>query len=306
MSSATLGLDIGGTKIASGLVGLDGTVAEADATPTLGSGRQVVDQVAEIIDTYRTRHPIDTVGLAVPGGVDPRTGIITAAPNLAWLGLDLADRLHTHLPSSIFVHVDNDAGAAAWAEHRFGRHRDGDSLLLVTVGTGLGGGVVANGALVRGFTGAGGEIGHLPLLPGGRTCECGSHGCWEQYASGQALHRAAQAAGWDTATAGYDILRAAHQGDSEAADVVAGVAAHLVHGIMILTAILDPARVLLGGGLGTDPLFHFFVQEAAAQAELTPPRARVPLHPASLGVMAGVIGAADLARHATCGIATRA
>ena len=295
MSGPALGLDVGGTKIASGMVDLDGTVVEVATTPTREAGPEVIGQVAAIIDAYRARHDVTTVGLVVPGGVDPRTGVVTAAANLGWRDLDLV----TRLSSPVRMYVDNDANAAAWAEHRFGRHPHGDSVVLVTVGTGLGGGIVVNDQVVRGFRGAGGEIGHVPLQPGGRACECGSHGCWEQYASGRALHRAAQAAGWGTATAGHDVLRAARQGNPIAAKIVAEVAAHLVHGIMVLTAVLDPAQVLLGGGLGTDPLFQPFVQHAAAEAELTLPRTRVPIRPASLGALAGVIGAADLARTAT-------
>ncbi|WNV86002.1 ROK family protein [Umezawaea sp. Da 62-37] len=293
---SALGLDVGGTKISAGLVDLDGTATEVTTTPTIGSGQAVVDQVASIIDGYRAAHPVETVGLVVPGGVDPRTGVVTAASNLGWRNLDLLAALRPRLPPSVALHVDNDANAAAWAEHRFGGHRLEGSLVLVTVGTGIGGGIVIDGRVVQGLTGAGGEVGHLPLHPGGRACECGSSGCWEQYASGRALHRAAQAAGWDSETAGHDVLRAAGEGNEVAAVVVGEVAAQLGHGITVLTAVLDPALVLLGGGLGTDPLFQAFVQDAASAVAVTPPRSRVPIGSAALGVLAGVIGAADLAR----------
>ncbi|PRY44991.1 ROK family protein [Umezawaea tangerina] len=296
---SALGLDVGGTKIAAGLVGLDGSAAEVTTTPTAGSGQAVVDQITGIIDEYRTAHPVTSVGLVVPGGVDPRTGVVAAASNLGWRDLDLLGALRPRLPPSVALHVDNDASAAAWAEHRFGGHGQGDSLVLVTVGTGIGGGVVVDGRVVRGVSGAGGEVGHLPLHPGGRACECGSSGCWEQYASGRALHRAAQVAGWYTETAGRDVLRAASAGDVVAAAAVAEVATHLVHGIVVLTAVLDSALVLLGGGLGSDPLFQPFVHAAASAATVTPPRRRIPIRPASLGVLAGVIGAADLSRTTT-------
>ena len=289
-----LGIDIGGTKIACGLVHPDGTVDEVATVPTAGTGQAVVDQVAALVEDYRTRHAPTAVGLVVPGGVDPRTGIVSAAANLDWTDLDLAAALR--LPPSITVHVDNDADAAAWAEHRFGGHPCGDSLVLITVGTGIGGGIVVDDRVVRGATGAGGEIGHLPLVPAGRPCECGSRGCWEQYASGRALHRAAQAAGWPT---GHAALREALHGTTSATEVVTEITTHLVHGITILTAVLDPARVLLGGGLGTDPAFLHFVHTAAAATKPTKPRATVPIRPATLGALAGVIGAADLARAAT-------
>ncbi|MET1072126.1 MAG: ROK family protein [Umezawaea sp.] len=293
---SALGLDVGGTKIAAGLVGLDGTAVEVTTAPTVGSGRAVVNQVAAIIDGYLVAHRIETVGLAVPGGVDPRTGVVIAASNLGWRDLDLLGALRPRLPPSVFLHVDNDANAAAWAEHRFGGYRHEGSLVLVTIGTGIGGGIVVDGRVVRGLTGAGGEIGHLPLRPGGRVCECGARGCWEQYASGRALDRGARAAGWGGPTAGYDVLLAAGRGDQAATGVVGEVVADLVHGIAVLTAVLDPALVLLGGGLGSDPGFQVFVQAAASAATVTAPRARVPIGPASLGVLAGVIGAGDLAR----------
>jgi glucokinase len=238
---------------------------------------------------YRDRYGVDRAGLVVPGPVDPRTGTVLIASNLGWRDLDL----RPHLPAGLTIDIDNDAGAAAWAEHRFGEHRHGDSTVLVAVGTGIGAGIVIGDRLLRGHTGAGGEIGHMPFEPDGPLCECGSHGCWELYASGSALHRAAIAGGWASAV---DLLAVAERGDVKAAEVGAEVARQLVRGIVRFTAVLDPEQVLLGGGLGAEPRFQPYIAAAAEAAEVTPPRARVPIRVASLGPMAGVIGAGDLAR----------
>lgn len=165
---------------------------------------------------------------------------------------------------------------------------------MLTVGTGLGGGFIINGPLLRGATGAGGEIGHLALVPGGDSCPCGSHGCWERYASGSALHRAAAAAGWDNQKASHEVLAAA--GTLPAARrIVEGVARDLVRGILLISSALDPSQVILGGGLGSDPRFLATAQEAMAGAHVTPPRSRPHLRTAVLGPLAGAIGAADLA-----------
>lgn len=259
----SLGLDIGGTKIAAGLLDAEGNLTEVTNAPTRGLGAAAVDQIVEIVQRYADRFDLSAVGLAVPGGVDPRTGAISSAPNLDWHHLDIVAELAGRLSRPLAFRVENDASAAGWAEYRFGRHRAGDSLVLVTVGTGLGGAVVVDGHLVRGWTGAGGEVGHVALKPLGRRCECGSRGCWEQYASGTALTRAARRAGWGAATASRDVLTAAASGDERASGVVLAHAGHLVHGLAILTAVLDPAQVLLGGGLGTDERYLAFVRRAA-------------------------------------------
>lgn len=291
----SLGLDIGGTKIATALLHHDGTVLHTATVPTAGSGPAVIDQIADLVTAHTGQQALSGIGLAVPGDVDPSTGVISSAPNIGWTDLDITGRIAPHLPPRTLVRVNNDANAAAWAEYRFGGHSRGDSFAMITVGTGLGGGFVLNGRLLRGATGAAGEIGHMPLEPSGEACTCGSRGCWERYASGSALHRAAIAAGWDTATAGRDLLAAAAT-DPAARYLVAGIAGHLVRGISLVTAALNPAQVILGGGLGTDRRFLAIVQEAQQSLETTPPRFRPIIRAATLGPLAGAVGAADLAQ----------
>jgi glucokinase len=216
------------------------------------------------------------------------------APNLRWRAVDVGALIVTRVRSDIPVRVDNDANAAAWAEFRFGEHQRDDSFVMITVGTGIGGGLVMNGQLLLGATGAAGEIGHMPHELGGLSCPCGSCGCWERYASGSTLHRLAAAAGWDDRTAGRDVL-AATDSDPTARQLVGEVAGHLARGISLLSAALNPTKVVLGGGLGSDPRFVSIVNDALTIIGTTPPRLRPTVVPATLGSLAGAIGAADLA-----------
>lgn len=291
----SLGIDIGGTKIAGAVLDDDGTVLDVKTMSTARGGDIVLGQIAEVVNGFAAKHHLSGIGIAVPGDVNPATGIIRSAPNIGWADLDIATYLRSYVPAGTALRVDNDANAAAWAEYRFGGHPRTDSFAMITVGTGLGGGFIINGGLLRGATGAAGEVGHLTLVPGGERCPCGSHGCWERYASGSALHRAAAAAGWDRRSAEHDVLSAA--GTNPAArQAVEGVARHLTRGILLLSSALDPALVILGGGLGSDPRFLAIAEEALAAAEVTPPRSRPQLRSAVLGPLAGAVGAADLSR----------
>ncbi|WP_457965557.1 ROK family protein [Arthrobacter sp. D1-29] len=291
--TCSLGVDIGGTKIASAVLDRDGTVLDVHTTPTARGGDVILGQVAAIVNGVAAKHDLSGIGIAVPGDVNPSTGIIRSAPNIGWSDLDIAEHVRSFPPAGAAVRVDNDANAAAWAEYRFGGHPRTDSFAMITVGTGLGGGFIINGRLLCGATGAAGEVGHLALVPGGDSCPCGSRGCWERYASGSALHRAAVAAGWDEGSAGHDVLAAAEI-HPPARRVVEGVARDLTRGILLLASALDPSLVILGGGLGSDPRFLAIAQEAMAGAEVTPPRSRPQLRTAVLGPIAGAIGAADL------------
>lgn len=294
----SLGIDVGGTKIASALLDHDGTVLHTETTPTAQGGDVILGQIAAIISATASGHDLAGIGIAVPGDVHPGTGIIRSAPNIGWFDLDIAGRLRPYLPPKTPLRVDNDANAAAWAEYRFGGHPHTDSFAMITVGTGLGGGFILNGRLLRGATGAAGEIGHLALVPNGETCPCGSRGCWERYASGSALHRAAVAAGRDHPAAGRDLLAAAGTSHTDRA-VVEGVASDLARGILQISTVLDPSLVVLGGGLGSDLRFLALAQEALAAEEVTPPRSRPHLRTAVLGPLAGAIGAADLSQEPT-------
>ncbi|MEV0183223.1 ROK family protein [Streptomyces sp. NPDC050625] len=290
----SLGIDIGGTKIASGLVHSDGTVHEVRSRPVTGMGETALQQVLDVARSYLAVHPVAHVGVALPGGVDPKTRVVTTAPNLGWTDMSLAQRLSAALDRQ--VHVENDANCAAWAEHRFGAGRGRTNTVLITIGTGIGGGLVVSNRLLVGHHGLGAELGHIPLVIGGHPCKCGASGCWEQYASGSALRAEARRRNWRPGpVTGEEVLRAAADGDPAAVHIVEWVSGHLAHGLTTMAAFLDPGEVVLGGGLGSDKRFVEYVDTALAAFHPSSSRGHVTVRPAELGIHSGVIGAADLA-----------
>jgi glucokinase len=210
--------------------------------------------------------------------------------------------------------VENDANATAWGETRFGAGRGERFLVLVTLGTGIGGGIIVDGALYRGRFGLGGEIGHFRVVPNGRRCGCGNRGCWEQYASGNALvHEARELARVSPAMAGRllelgdgrpdgisgpEITQAAREGDRAALECFRTVAGWAGQGLADLAAILDPGAFVIGGGLSdAGDLLLEPVREAFENALTGRGHRRLPdIRIAELGSAAGIVGAADLAR----------
>jgi len=233
------------------------------------------------------------------------------APNLAWRDEPLKARLESVLDLSVII--ENDANAAAWGEFRFGAAAEADNMVLITVGTGIGGGIVVDGMLMRGAYGVAAELGHMRVVPGGIRCGCGNRGCWEQYASGTALVREARelvitgtplaarlselCVGDPAALSGPDVTRAAVEGDPAAVELLADLGVWIGEGLASVAAILDPELVVLGGGVceaGTlliDPALAAFRRQLTGRGHR--PEARFAL--ASLGNDAGMIGAADLA-----------
>jgi glucokinase len=213
------------------------------------------------------------------------------------------------------VVVENDANAAAWGEFQFGAGHDVDDLLLVTVGTGVGGGVVVDGSLYRGAFGVGAEIGHMRVVPDGLRCGCGNRGCLEMYASGSALVREARAAahagsllaadlmdlagGDSNAITGPLVTQAARQGDAFCIEQLSSLGRWLGEGIASLAAVLDPAVVVIGGGVSAADELLLGPTRAAFAAQLTGRghRPMLEIRKARLGNRAGLIGAADLTRH---------
>jgi len=310
----TAGIDVGGTKIAGGVVDEQGKILatarrESPATDTDAIERAIEDVVAEL----RVDHAIVAVGIGAAGFVDSRRSTVLFAPNLAWRDQDLKADLEGKL--ALPVVVENDANAAAWGEFQFGAGHDVDDLLLVTVGTGVGGGVVLDGALYRGAFGVGAEIGHMRVVPDGILCGCGNRGCFEKYASGSALVRSARAAAREVPVLAADVLEraggdpdaitgplvtdAARDGDTFAIDQLASLGRWLGEGIASLAAILDPAVVVVGGGVSAADELLLEPARSAFRAQLTGRgyRPMLEIRRARLGNRAGLIGAADLTRH---------
>ncbi len=309
-----VGVDIGGTKIAAGLVSAEGEILAHVAEPTPAADG-IAPLVADLVGQLRADVdvPVAGIGVGAAGFVSADRTTVTFAPNIDWrdepLGTDIA-RL-VGLP----VVVENDANAAAWGEYRFGAGADSDDLLLVTIGTGVGGGVIQDGDLVRGGFGAAAEIGHLRLVRDGRLCGCGQHGCLEKYASGSALVVDAKdrASGDDPAAAallsragsveaitGPLVTDLAQEGDPFAVDLLHDLGTWIGEGCASLAAVLDPTVIVIGGGVGAagdlllEPVRAAFEEHLPARFHRRVAEVRL----ATLGNDAGIVGAADLGRTA--------
>ena len=312
--SLACGIDVGGTKIAGGVVDEHGTILEELRVESPATDVPAIEAAIEkLVTELRTRHPIEAVGVGAAGYIDKARAVVLFAPNLAWRDLDLKADLEQTL--GLPVVVENDANAAAWGEFQFGAGHDVDDLLLVTVGTGVGGGVVLDGSLYRGAFGVGAEIGHMRVVPGGILCGCGNRGCLEMYASGSALVRDARAAARAGSLLAADLLEraggdpdaitgplvtdAARGGDTFAIEQLAALGRWLGEGIASLTAVLDPAVVVVGGGVSAADELLLEPTRAAFRSQLTGRghRTMLEIRRARLGNRAGLIGAADLTRH---------
>lgn len=312
-----VGVDVGGTRIKAGLVDADGRVIIESVrdTPARTAPPQVVeDAVVSVVEELLTSapSPVVAVGVGAAGLVDADRGVVVFAPHLPWREEPLRERLIPRL--AVPVTVDNDANLAAWAEHRFGAGRGETHLVVITLGTGIGGAVITDGRLQRGRHGLAGEFGHQRMVPDGRLCECGHRGCWEQYASGTVLRRLGQEvvrAGGPTARAlremchgdpdhlrGEHVTQAALAGDPAAMAALAEVGTALGEGLADVVAALDPGTVVIGGGpieggeLLLRPTRTALARELLGGRHRPAPRVLA----AVLGPLAGLVGAADLAR----------
>lgn len=305
MSTRRVGLDVGGTKCLGVVLDEHGALAEEHQVPTPKGADAIIDALVGLVHRLG---PFDSIGVGVPGLVT-RDGVLKAAPNL----VDITDfRVAELLGSRVGapVEVDNDATCATVAEWRVGAARGSRDAVMVTLGTGIGGGVVAGGALQRGTNGFAGEIGHMVVHPDGPPCPCGRRGCWERYASGSGLGRLAREAaeagrlggvlalvqGDVDAISGEHVQRAAANGDAGAVAVLDDFARWVALGLVNLTNALDPEVFVIGGGLanlGTqlhDPVRRWFGELLYAPSMRPHPRLEI----AQLGSTAGGVGAALL------------
>ncbi len=310
----TIGVDIGGTKVAGGVVDESGQILARARVDTPAKDAQAAeDAIVAVVEQLRGDFDIDAVGLGIAGFVDESRARVYFAPNLPdWHNEPVRDDVSRRV--GLPVVVENDANAAAWGENRFGAGRDETDLVCVTVGTGIGGGIVIEDRLYRGRFGIGGEIGHMQVVADGRLCGCGQRGCWEQYASGNALVREARERAAESRSEATVLLRmgdgtpemitgrhvteAARLGDEVALAAFATVGRWLGQGLADLVAVLDPGRFIIGGGVSEAG--ELVLQPAREGFELlltgrdVRPVAQVVL--AELGNDAGLVGAADLAR----------
>jgi len=308
----TVGLDIGGTKINGGVVDSNGKViARARRETPAQDADAIAHEAADLIRELSKDRDVVAAGVACAGFIDKSGATVLFAPNLAWRDEPLKQRLESI--ADIPVIIENDANAAAWGEFTHGVGRDADDMVLVTVGTGIGGGVVVDGRLLRGAWGVAAELGHLRVVPDGIRCGCGNRGCWEQYASGNALVREARElvasgtplaarladlCGHDPAALkGADVTRAAMDGDPAALELLTDLGTWIGEGAASVAAVLDPELIVIGGGVADAGDLLLDPSRAAFRRQLTGrghrPEAKFAL--ASLGNDAGMIGAAALA-----------
>ncbi|MFD8703304.1 ROK family glucokinase [Kitasatospora sp. NPDC059648] len=309
----TIGVDVGGTKIAAGVVDDAGAILARTRVPTPADPQWAVDAIAQAVRELKEQHPdVTAVGVGAPGFVDSNRSTVIFAPNIDWENEPLRGRIEEL--TGLSTVVENDANCAAWAEFRFGAAADYQDMVLITVGTGIGGGIVLDGRLHRGRFGVAGEIGHLNMVPDGLQCGCGGKGCWEQYGSGRALRRYGRERaaadpvrgrrmlalndGVAETIRGIHITEAAEEGDPLALECYAELSDWLGRGMADLAALFDPGVFVLGGGVSDsgrlllDPVAKAF--EHYLTGGVHRPRAEVVL--ASMGSAAGIVGAADLAR----------
>jgi glucokinase len=305
----SIGLDVGGSKIAAARVAADGSILAHERVPTPAQDMdRTLHAMVELARAVMTED-VEAVGIGAAGLVESATGVLVFAPNLAWRDVHLVEEVTGAL--GLPAIADNDATVAAWGEYRFGAGRGHDHLLLVAVGTGIGGGIVTDGRIYRGAHGFAAEIGHIIVEPGGPLCGCGNRGCWEQVASGHAIERAGREAaerdphsgiarlaeGVPGGVSGSVVTRAAQDGDETARAILATVGRRLGEGLAGLANVLDPEVLVIGGGavsagdLLLEPARRAFA-EAVEAPEFRPP---VPILAAELGNDAGVVGAAALA-----------
>jgi len=311
----SIGIDIGGTKVAAGVVDEQGVILERvlESTPS-HSPQAVEDAIVRVVKQLRSRHHVESVGIGAAGWVDNAQAVVAFSPHLAWRSEPLRDKLIERIDLPLIV--DNDANAAAWAEYRFGAGKGSSVMVCITLGTGIGGGLVVGGRLFRGSYGMAGEWGHMISVPDGHRCECGNRGCWEQYASGNALVREARELAGTNSPVAYRLLElaggdinnitgpgvtaAAMQGEPIAIELLGDIGQWLGRGIANLAAALDPDLVVIGGGVSAAGDLLLQPAQVAFDRTLTGrgyrPEARLVL--AHFRNDAGLIGAADLARHA--------
>ena len=258
----SIGVDIGGTKVAAGVVTRSGEVIERLTLPSpTSTPASVEDAIVEVVTELRTGHLVASVGVGAAGWVDTEQALVRFSPHLAWRNEPLRDRLRSRIDLPVIV--DNDANAAGWAEYRFGAGRGAGVMVCITLGTGIGGALVVDGRVFRGTYGMAGEWGHMTVMPEGHRCACGNRGCWEQYASGNALVREANeliqagapqaaalaAAAGPDGISGPGVTALALAGDRPSIELIADVGTWLGKGMANLAAALDPELFVIGGGV---------------------------------------------------------
>ena len=308
----SIGIDIGGTKIAGALVDESGQIVNELRVPTpVEDPAALVDAVVGVIRELRADHEVLGAGVAMAGFIDAAQSAVIYGTNFGWKNYPLKAEIEAKL--DIPVIIENDANAAAWAEYRFGAGKGFQHMVMLTLGTGVGGAVIVDGRMLRGGFGVAGELGHMRVVPNGVECGCGQHGCIESYASGTALVRTARelVASGDPLGArlgelaeqaggltGVQVYEAILEGDAGARKLLADVGSWTGQAIASLSAILDPQIVVIGGGVSAaGELLLGSIRDAYRKhMPAAGFRPELKIVTAEFVNDAGVVGAADLAR----------
>lgn len=307
-----IGIDIGGTKVAGALVDEHGVIVrEVRVATPVQDPAALVDAVVGVVNQLREGQPVLGVGVAMAGFIDHQQANVIYGTNFGWKNYPLKSEIESKL--EVPVVIENDANAAGWAEYRFGAGRGYRHMVMLTLGTGVGGAIIADGKMLRGGFGTAGELGHMRVVPDGLPCGCGQRGCIESYASGTALLKAAKelaksggAAGARLAElkaeagelTGVQVYQALVEGDPGALGLLENVASWLGQAIASLSAILDPEIVVIGGGVSQagDLLLEPIRQSFRKYSPAGGFRPELKIATAEFVNDAGVVGAADLAR----------
>lgn len=310
-----IGIDIGGTSIKGASVNEQGKILDKFSIPIIHNKKQIdaVNRLADTVSTFINEHhydePISGIGIGVPGVVDINKGLICYCPNLKWKDINLVEILEKKL--NLPVKITNDANAAALGEYVFGSGKEYNSLIMITLGTGVGGGVVMNNQLLEGNQGKGFELGHMVIQLNGRPCGCGRKGCFEQYASASALiydtklemeknknslmHQVSKEL--DMVDARVAFI-AAKEGDESAIKVVNQYIAYLGEGLLNYCNIFRPEVIVLSGGVANEGEYLFNkVNEYLKEHNYGVIGNNIPtvkVVPSTLGYDSGKIGAACL------------
>ncbi|MFM5967536.1 MAG: ROK family glucokinase [Micrococcales bacterium] len=307
-----IGIDIGGTKIAGALVDESGNILRELRVPTPADDPKALTQaVAELIRELSDGQEVLGAGIAAAGFIDAEQSNIVYAPNLSWRNEPFKAEVEALV--DVPVILENDANAAGWAEYRFGAGRGYKHMVMLTIGTGVGGAVIADSRMLRGGFGIAGELGHIRVVPDGRLCGCGQHGCLESYGSGSALLRSARELADSNdllgsrlreleaekgQLTGAEVYAAILEKDPGALKLLAELGSWIGQAIGSLVAVLDPEIVVIGGGVSAagdlllNPIRDAFLKHLPARGF----RPELKIVAAEFVNDAGVVGAADLAR----------
>jgi glucokinase len=305
----TIGVDLGGTKMLVGVVDSDRKISYEGREPSVGlTEDEVVEDLArELQEAKDARPDVLAAGLGIPATIDHDRGLAIHAVNLTITDVPIRDLMQERV--GLPVYVDNDANVAALAEHLYGAAKGADNVVMLTIGTGIGGGLILGGQVYRGSTGAGAELGHIVIVEDGLPCQgnCPNHGCVETYASGTAIAREGKAVAErepDSALGkalaagpilGKTVTELALAGDAPATEVVAQAGRHLGVALASLANIFDPDVFVIGGGVSAAGELLIGPAREELRSRALPPQNERPVKLAELGGDAGMIGAAAMA-----------